>query len=64
MGAGDTELDRFLEAVWLSVKVGPIELPFRGRYETVLVPDSHSLGELLFRLGELHGEPATSGERE
>ena len=64
VGAGDTELDRFLEAVGLSVKVGPIELPFAGRFETVRVPDSHSLGELLFRLGELHGEPAAPGRGE
>jgi hydroxymethylpyrimidine pyrophosphatase-like HAD family hydrolase len=52
VGAGDTELDIFLDAVGLSVHVGHPSLPFRGHRDTLRIPDSMSLGLLLFRLGD------------
>lgn len=56
LGAGDTELDRFLDGVGLSVHVGPINLDFRGLTATIKIRDSHELGELLFRAAELQRE--------
>jgi hypothetical protein len=53
VGAGDTELDRFLKGVGLAVLVGSIELPFRGLCETIRLKDSFELGELFFRLAEM-----------
>lgn len=56
VGAGDTPMDTFLDSVGLAVHVGPMDLPFRGRRQTVRVPDSLALGELLFRLADLQHE--------
>lgn len=53
VGAGDTPMDTFLDAVGLAVHVGPMDLAFRGRRQTMRVPDSLALGELLFRLADL-----------
>lgn len=53
VGSGDTELDNFLDAVGLSVHVGPIALEHHGRHATVRVPDSFALGRLLDRLADL-----------
>ena len=50
VGAGDTPMDSFLSSVGLAVRVGPLELPFRGRHATLEVGDSLALGELWFRL--------------
>lgn len=54
VGAGDTEMDRFLEGVGLAAIVGGRELPFRGKSETVRLRDSLELGEALFRFAELY----------
>jgi hydroxymethylpyrimidine pyrophosphatase-like HAD family hydrolase len=53
VGAGDTEMDRFLEGVGLAVHVGPLALGYRGLLQTIKLPDSTSLGDLLFRLADL-----------
>lgn len=53
VGAGDTEMDRFLSGVGCAVIVGGQQLPYRGLQDTIFVPDSPALGELLFRLLEL-----------
>jgi hydroxymethylpyrimidine pyrophosphatase-like HAD family hydrolase len=56
IGAGDTEMDRFLDGVGLSVHVGPIPLAFRGSHSTLRLPAPAELGELLFRVAsELEG---------
>jgi hydroxymethylpyrimidine pyrophosphatase-like HAD family hydrolase len=58
MGAGDTELDRFLAGVGLAVHVGRLELEFKGLVGTVKLADPFELGGLLFRLAELLEEAA------
>ena len=47
IGAGDTELDCFLENVGLAVHVGPRKLDLKGTLGTLSVPDPFALGELL-----------------
>jgi hydroxymethylpyrimidine pyrophosphatase-like HAD family hydrolase len=49
MGAGDTELDRFLSGVGLAVLVGGLHLEFKGQMATLRLKDSFDLGDLLFR---------------
>lgn len=53
IGAGDSAMDDFLEAVGLAVVVGPARLPYLGRHATVRVPDSKALGTLLQSVAEL-----------
>jgi hydroxymethylpyrimidine pyrophosphatase-like HAD family hydrolase len=53
LGAGDTPMDSFLAGVGCAVVVGDMELPFRGLKDTLRVPNSPALGELLGRLTEL-----------
>jgi hydroxymethylpyrimidine pyrophosphatase-like HAD family hydrolase len=53
LGAGDTELDRFLSGVGLAVVVGRLTLDFKGLMGTIRLKDSFELGELLFRLAEM-----------
>ncbi len=53
LGAGDTELDNFLEGVGLASIVGNKELKFRGQVETVRLKNSQELGDLLFRAAAL-----------
>jgi hydroxymethylpyrimidine pyrophosphatase-like HAD family hydrolase len=53
IGAGDTELDRFLAGVGLAVLVGNLPLPFRGMAATIRLADSSELGELLFEVADL-----------
>lgn len=60
LGAGDTELDNFLDGVGLALVVGNNDLKFRGVVDTIKLKDSLELGVLLFRAaelarGELHG---------
>jgi hypothetical protein len=50
VGAGDTPMDIFLDGVGLAVRVGGMELPFRGTHSTIKVKDSFELGDVLFRL--------------
>jgi hydroxymethylpyrimidine pyrophosphatase-like HAD family hydrolase len=58
LGAGDTELDNFLEGVGLALIVGNQELKFRGEVDTIRLRDSHELGGLLFRAAELAAREA------
>jgi hydroxymethylpyrimidine pyrophosphatase-like HAD family hydrolase len=53
IGAGDAELDTFLEGVGLAVIVGGAAVDFKGRHATVRLADSLELGELLFTVAEL-----------
>ena len=53
IGAGDTEMDRFLSGVGCAVVVGNQRLQYRGLRETLQVPSSPAFGELLFCLAEL-----------
>lgn len=53
LGAGDTELDNFLEGVGLASIVGNKDLRFRGQVETVRLKNSQELGDLLFRAAAL-----------
>src|SRR5438876_8617843 len=50
LGAGDTELDRFLEGVGLAVLVGQANLSFKGKFQTIQLSDSLELGQLLFKI--------------
>ena len=52
VGAGDTELDRFLSGVGLAVHVGRADLEFKGILHTLKIDTSFDLGELLFRLAK------------
>lgn len=54
LGAGDTPMDRFLEGVGLGIHVGPMELEFRAKYGDLKLGNSAELGDLLFRLADLH----------
>jgi hydroxymethylpyrimidine pyrophosphatase-like HAD family hydrolase len=53
VGAGDTQMDCFLNGVGMSVHVGPNDLDFRGMHNTIRVKDSFELGDVLFRLAGL-----------
>ena len=53
VGAGDTELDRFLSGVGLAVHVGNANLEFKGLFQTVKIGNSFELGDLLFRLAAM-----------
>jgi hydroxymethylpyrimidine pyrophosphatase-like HAD family hydrolase len=53
IGAGDTEMDRFLTGVGLALHVGPIDLEFKGVLQTIKLQNSFELGELMFRIAEL-----------
>ena len=53
LGAGDTELDSFLNGVGLALIVGNQDLKFSGLVETIRLRDSDELGSLLFRAAEL-----------
>ncbi len=53
LGAGDTELDNFLEGVGLALLVGNNDLRFHGLVDTIKLNDSLELGGLLFRAAEL-----------
>lgn len=52
IGAGDTQMDNFLDGVGLSIHVGNQELGFRGVRETVRVANSFELGDALFYIAD------------
>lgn len=56
LGAGDTEMDRFLQGVGLAIIVGQTELGFSGLTDTLRLKTSSELGDLLFRLARLLAE--------
>jgi hydroxymethylpyrimidine pyrophosphatase-like HAD family hydrolase len=49
IGAGDTEMDLFLNGVGLAVVVGGADIQFHGVHGTLRLRDSFELGELLFQ---------------
>ncbi len=53
LGAGDTELDNFLNGVGLALLVGNNDLKFNGLVDTIKLKNSLELGDLLFRAAEL-----------
>ena len=53
LGAGDTEMDRFLNGVGLALVVGNRSLPFRGLLQTIKIKNVLELGSVLFRLTEI-----------
>jgi len=53
VGAGDTPMDRFLEGVGLGFHVGPLQLSFRARTETLRLDTPQELGHALFELARL-----------
>jgi hydroxymethylpyrimidine pyrophosphatase-like HAD family hydrolase len=56
IGAGDTELDRFLCGVGLAIVVGNGDIAFKGLMQTIKLRDAFQFGSLLFRLAELQRE--------
>lgn len=56
IGAGDTEMDRFLEDVGLSILVGNNNLSFRGSHHTIRIKNALELGDLLFRAAAIQRE--------
>lgn len=59
LGAGDTEMDTFLNGVGLAVLVGNADLGFRGTLQTIRLPGVPELGQLLFRLARIQRGGAT-----
>jgi hydroxymethylpyrimidine pyrophosphatase-like HAD family hydrolase len=53
IGAGDSEMDKFLEGVGLAVQVGDNpRFPFRGLTDTVRINTAFEFGDFLFRLAD------------
>ncbi len=52
VGAGDTELDKFLCCVGLAVLVGPLPLEYKGIVETIRLRNAHQLGDFFFLLAD------------
>ena len=55
VGAGDTDMDRFLSGVGLAVLVGPLPLDYRGILGTVRLKTSMEFGQMLFDLAAMLG---------
>lgn len=56
VGAGDTEMDKFLSGVGLAVLVGALPLEYQGLVATLRIGTSLELGDLLFKLAAMLGE--------
>jgi|SRR5688572_14593131 len=56
IGAGDTEMDRFLNGVGLAMIVGDQPVQFRGLLQTMKLRTVLELGTVLLRLSEIHQE--------
>lgn len=52
VGAGDAEADTFLDEMGLAAIVGNQDIGFKGRYETVRLPDAPAFGELLLAVAD------------
>jgi hypothetical protein len=52
VGAGDAETDTFLDEVGLAAIVGNQDIGFKGRYDTVRLPDAPAFGELLMAIAD------------
>ncbi len=57
LGAGDTELDTFLNAVGLSLQIGKRVLPYQGKHATLRLEHPRELGMCLEELAELCAKP-------
>lgn len=53
IGAGDTELDTFLDGIGLSLQIGKNQLPYRGKHATLNLKDAQELGRLLEEIAQL-----------
>ena len=53
IGAGDSEMDTFLNGVGLSLHVGNPSLSFQGQRETIKVPGFPEYGQLLHKLAKM-----------
>lgn len=53
IGAGDSEMDSFLNGVGLSVHVGNRNLKFKGISQTMKLPGYAEFGDLLFRFADM-----------
>ncbi len=61
VGAGDTQMDRFLAGVGLAMQVGGLPLADRGRMETVRLRDPAELGSALLALAQLQRQAIHGG---
>jgi hydroxymethylpyrimidine pyrophosphatase-like HAD family hydrolase len=52
VGAGDAETDTFLNEVGLAAIVGNQDVDFKGRIDTVRLPDAPAFGEMLLAIAE------------
>jgi hydroxymethylpyrimidine pyrophosphatase-like HAD family hydrolase len=52
VGAGDAETDTFLDEVGLAAIVGNQDIGFKGRYDTVRLPDAPAFGEMLLAIAD------------
>jgi hydroxymethylpyrimidine pyrophosphatase-like HAD family hydrolase len=52
VGAGDAETDTFLNEVGLAAIVGNQDVGFKGKYDTVRLPDAPAFGELLLAIAD------------
>ena len=52
VGAGDAETDTFLDEVGFAVIVGNQDVGFKGRHDTVRLPDAPAFGELLLAIAD------------
>jgi hydroxymethylpyrimidine pyrophosphatase-like HAD family hydrolase len=53
IGAGDSQMDTFLNGVGLSLQIGNSNLPFEGRIATLKVPGFVEFGDLLFQFADM-----------
>ena len=53
LGAGDSNMDVFLDGVGLSVHVRTPDLPFHGKLLTLKLQDYHAYGEILTKLSSM-----------
>lgn len=58
VGAGDTPMDAFLEGVGLALHVGPLDLDYRGRIETLKLGSPKELGYALYELAKMEPQAA------
>jgi hydroxymethylpyrimidine pyrophosphatase-like HAD family hydrolase len=52
IGAGDADTDTFLDEVGLAAIVGNQDVSFKGRFDTVRLPDAPAFGEMLLAIAE------------
>ena len=53
IGAGDADMDNFLNAVGLSVHVGNANLPFQGKADTLRLGNFVEFGDLLYKFADM-----------